>query len=64
MRLIAGLLAEFLRETGRIQAILIRHISRAKVSHLNKALGYYTNHRKRGGVDLKNSLFLGKKSVI
>ena len=33
MRLIAGLLSEFLREIGVIQAFLIRYISRAKVSN-------------------------------
>jgi len=32
MRLIAGLLSEFLGKAGRIQAIFIRHTSRAKVS--------------------------------
>jgi len=32
MRLIAGLLSDFLREAGGIQAFLIRYISRAKVS--------------------------------
>ena len=36
MRLIAGLLISFLGKTGRIQAIFIRHISRAKVSNRNK----------------------------
>ena len=34
MRLIAWLLTEVLREAGGIQAFLIRHISRAKVSNL------------------------------
>ncbi len=33
MRLIAWLLTEILRKTGGIQAFLIRHISRAKVSN-------------------------------
>jgi len=35
MRLIAGLLSEFLGKTGGIQAFLIRHISCAKVSVYN-----------------------------
>jgi hypothetical protein len=34
MSLIAGLLGEFLGKTGGIQAFLIRHISRAKISVL------------------------------
>ncbi len=32
MSLIAGLLSDFVGEIGRIQAIFIRHTSRAKVS--------------------------------
>ena len=41
MRLIAWLLTEILRKTGGIQAFLIRHISRAKVS-LYRVIEYST----------------------
>jgi len=45
MSLIAGLLSEFLREIGGIQAFLIRHISRTKISNYTltktELLAYY-----------------------